>query len=64
MAWERPSLSAPLGAVDGREDAAQGGQVNVMGDAHAPVLPAVPLVLEQDVGHAWESEPSVMAWDL
>ena len=23
-----------------------------MGDAHAPVLPAVPLVLEQDVGHA------------
>ena len=47
---ERPSL--PLGTVDGGEDGPQGGQVDVVGQAHAPVLPAVPLVPEEDVGHA------------
>lgn len=45
-------VSGAFGAVDGGEDAAQGGQVDVVGQAHAPILLAVPLVLKQDIGHA------------
>ena len=41
-----------LGAVDGGEDAAQGGQVDVVGQANTPILLAVPLILKEDIGHA------------
>ena len=59
----RPLLSVPYGAVDGGEDAFEGGQVDVVGNPNAePVISG--LVLEVDMETAWESEPCLMACSL
>ena len=45
-------LLCSLCPVDGGQDGPEGSQIDVVGQAHPPILLAGALVLKEDIGHA------------